>query len=142
MNQMSKAIKAVFWALVVVFVIIIGIMFVLPILNSSLGLNALAAWPVFLGLGVALIVLAAKQQTGGRLKKFLLLTGASAAGMPVFAVLHNLVSALFNTEEPFFFILAVMVCPIAFLVGAVGTIAITAKSRPDVPAETPQGGQN
>ena len=88
-----------------------------------------------------------KKKVGGKLKAFLLLTGASAVGLPVFAVLHNLVYALFILwfgenfwgnmgDEPVFFILAVIVCPIAFLAGVVGTIVLDAKNKQDTPAET------
>ena len=136
MNQMKKSVRVIFWAMVAVFVIIIGMMSILPALNLPLGLNALAAWPVLAALGVVLLVLTLKTKIGGMLKKFLLLTGASVVGLPVFGILHNVVSGLFNTEEPVFFILAVIVCPIGFLVGIVGTIVLAIKTKPSVPAET------
>jgi hypothetical protein len=73
-------------------------------------------------------------------KKFLKLMGASAVGLIVFAVLHNLVYALFIyffgedfwirvglEDEPFFFIMAIIVCPAAFLVGAVGSVVLAIK---------------
>lgn len=82
---------------------------------------------VFLGLGITLIILTLKVGMGGMLQKFLLLTGASAVGLPVFGILHNLVSALLNTEEPVFFILAIIICPIGFLVGAIGSIVLAIK---------------
>ena len=95
------------------------------------------ALAVLLGLGITLIVLTIKKKIEGKLKGFLLLTGASAAGLPVSGVLHNMVSGLFNIEEAFFFTLATIVCPVAFLVGAVGTIILIVKNKPGVPAETP-----
>lgn len=86
-------------------------------------------------LGVALMVLTMKEKVRGMLKKFLILTGASSAGVPVFAFLHNAIYGLFIYwfgadfwdrlglgDEPLFFVLATLVCPIAFLVGAVGSI--------------------
>ncbi|MFC2003721.1 hypothetical protein ACFLV4_07280 [Chloroflexota bacterium] len=76
-----------------------------------------------------MLFLTVKTKVGGILKKFLLLTGASAVGMPVSAFLHNVVSALFNIEEPVFFIMAIFVCPIGILVGAVGTIVLAIKSK-------------
>jgi len=138
-----KSIWIIFWALVGVFIIIIGTMFVLVPLAGNLPLvNVfLPGIAIFLILGVALLVLTIKKKVEGNLKKFLLLTGASAAGLPVFAVLHNVVSGLFNIEEPVFFILATMVCPISFLVGAIGTIVLTTKNKSSVPAGTPQGGK-
>ncbi len=87
------------------------------------------AMAVFVLLGAALLFLTVKTKVGGILKKFLLLTGASAVGLPVFILLHNVVSGLFNIEEPVFFIMAIFVCPIGFLVRAVGTIVLTIKSK-------------
>ena len=146
----GKLIWSIFWALVAVFVIIIGTMFVgIPLAgNFQLGLIAFPAWIVFLGLGVTLIVLTVKQKVEGMPKKFLLLTGASAVGLPVFAILSNVVYALLiyffgedvwgtMGDEPFFFILATVVCPIAFLVGVIGTIVLGAKNKSNVPAGTP-----
>ncbi len=60
-------------------------------------------------------------------KKFLILMGASTVGLAVFGILHNVVSALLNTEEPVFFIIATIVCPIGFLVGAAGSVVLTIK---------------
>jgi hypothetical protein len=149
----DKTIRSIFWALVAVFVIIIGTMFVgAPLAgNFQLGFIAFPSGIVFLGLGVTLIVLTIKKKVGGKPKKFLLLTGSSAVGLPLFAILSNLVYALFiyffgenfwgtGGDEPFFFILATIVCPISFLVGTIGTIVLTAKNKPGVTEGTPQGG--
>jgi hypothetical protein len=138
----GKLIWAIFWALVGVFVLLVGAMFVLvPLTKGGLGIGVFVALPIFLVLGVILIVLTAKRKVSGKPKAFLLLTGSSAVGLPVFAVLHNLVYGLFimwfgedfwgpGGDEPFFFILATMVCPIAFLVGVVGTVVLAAKNKP------------
>ena len=89
---------------------------------------------IFLLLGVALIVLTVREKVSGMLQKFFLLTGASAAGFFVSFILHNAVYALFihffgagfwnGGDEPFFFIMAVFVCPLGFLVGAIGSIVL------------------
>jgi hypothetical protein len=135
----GKLIWSIFWALVGVFVLVVGMMFIGMPLNGYV-LFALLA--VFLGLGVTLLVLAARAKLSKILKAFLLLSGASAVGLPVFTVLHNLVYALFIYffgqgfwggigDEPVFFILAVIVSPIAFLVGAIGSIVLGVReSRP------------
>lgn len=141
MNQMKKSVWVIFWILFALFIIAVLTMFILPPLRLSLGIGVFAAWPVILGLGVALLVLTVKTKVAGTLKKFLLLTGASAVGLPVFAVLHNLVYALFIMwfgedfwgamgDEPVFFTLATTVCPLGFLVGAVGTIVLAVKNKP------------
>ena len=73
---------------------------------------------------------------------FLILTGASATGSLVSVFLHNAIYALFIEwfgvgfwerigmgDEPFFFILATIICPIAFLVGAIGSIVLFIKKK-------------
>jgi hypothetical protein len=141
----GKLIWSIFWALVGVFAVVAGTIFIgvpifgrlqMPALFSALlgGTVALFGLGV-VGLGVTLLVLTKRAKVRGLLKKFFLLTGASTVGLPVFAVLHNLVTALFITcfgfgtdfDEPVFFILAITVCPIAFLVGAIGSIVLFSK---------------
>ena len=89
--------------------------------------------------GGALVCFTIKRKVEGKLRKFQLLAGASALGIPVFAVLHNVAymlgmmwfgeSAWGNGDEPVFFILAVMVCPLGLLVGGIGSIIIGIKHR-------------
>jgi len=90
-------------------------------------ISLLISLVVFFLLGLTLIVSMAKKKVGGSqgsLKRFLSLTGASAVGLFVFVLLHNAVYGVFGVEEPFFFLLAVIVCPLAFLLGATGTIVL------------------
>jgi hypothetical protein len=128
-----------FWALVAVFVIIVCL-FAISAFNELLrGLWFLSPFALFFLLGIALLVFSIRGSASGGLKKFFILTGASAAGVLVSVVLHNLVYGLFEHfagadfwnggDEFFFFTLAVIVCPLGFLVGVVGTIVLGAKSR-------------
>ncbi len=135
----SRLIRSIFWTMVAVFIIIICAMFVRIPLGESLPLGYifLPGIAVFFLLGVALIVLTIKIKVGRIFRKFLLLTGASASGLPLFVVLHNIVSGLFDIEEAVFFTLATLVCPLGFLTGVIGTIVLTVKNKPGVPAETP-----
>jgi hypothetical protein len=143
----GKLIWPIFWITVGVFVIaVVGTMLAPPIRGLAMPYFMFSAWAIFFLLGVTLLVLTVKTKVAGILKKFLLLTGASAVGFPVFAVLHNLVYALFiklfgegfwaGGDEPVFFILAAIVCPIAFLVGAVGTIVLAIKNKLTAPTGT------
>jgi hypothetical protein len=127
----GKLVWLVFWALVGVFVIVISMIAIPRPLMPVWSFQAIffSAIAVFVLLGVALLFLTVKTKVGGMRKKFLLLTGASAVGLPVFILLHNVVSRLFNIEEPVFFIMAVFVCPIGFLVGVVGTIVLIMKNK-------------
>lgn len=141
MEVKGKLIWTIFWITVAFFFIaVVGTMLAPPIIGSAMPYFMFSAWGVFACLGVTLLVLTVKTKVAGILKKFLLLTGAAAVGFPVFAVLHNLVYALLilwfgedfwgaGGDEPVFFILAVIVCPVGFLVGAVGTIVLTVKNK-------------
>jgi hypothetical protein len=146
--MMKKLIWSIFWALVGAFVVVVGIIFIgvpifgrleVPSLLHALFLGTLALFGLgVVGLGVTLLVLTKRAKVGGMLKKFFLLTGASAVGLPVFAVLHNLVYALLinffgfgaDFDEPVFFIMATMICPLAFLVGVIGSIILGVKKSP------------
>ena len=85
---------------------------------------------------------AAKSGLKGLLKKFLLVTGAAPIGTVVSVILHNAFYGVFiyffgadfwdrigTGNEPVFFILAIIVCPIAFLVGVIGSIVLFIKGR-------------
>jgi hypothetical protein len=124
----------IFWALVGVFVLIVCL-FPPQAFRGNIFLWFLGIFgAILLLLGVALIVLTVREKVSGMLQKFFLLTGASAIGIPVSILLHNAVYALFihffgegfwnGGDEPFFFILAIIVCPLGFLVGAIGSIVL------------------
>ena len=131
----------IFWALVGVF-IVIACQFLIPVFRDLMMGSLLFFSPfiVFFLLGAALIFFTVKEKVGGMLKKvFLLLTGASAVGFLLFIILHNAIYGLFiyffgaefwnGGDEPVFFIMAIFVCPIGFLVGAVGSIVLALKRR-------------
>jgi hypothetical protein len=133
----------IFWALVGVFIVIVCFFFIEPFMDLLAGSELfLTPFIVFFLLGIALIVLTLREKVTGMLKKFLLLTGASAAGLLVFAVLHNafyalgiasshitVLSSLAEFLHVAFFIMAIPVCLIGFVVGAAGSIVLTIKRR-------------
>ena len=94
-------------------------------------------------LGLVLVVFTARRRESRIQKIFFILVGASAAGIPIFVILHNLVYGLFiawfgenfwerqgaGGDEPVFFILALLVCPALFLIGTVGSIVLLIKGR-------------
>jgi hypothetical protein len=81
-------------------------------------------------LGLILSVLTIRQQVSGVPKVFLLITGFAPGAMFISVLLHNFVSGVVmkitgrEFEDAVFFILALFVCPAAFVVGAVGTIVL------------------
>jgi len=134
----------IFWALVGIFVVIASGFSIAAVGEFFRGFRFLLfitiSGAAFFLLGVALIFFTVKEKVGGMPKKFLLLTGASAVGFLLFILLHNAVYGLFIyffgegfwdrigvADEPVFFIMAVLVCPIGFLVGAVGSIILAIK---------------
>jgi hypothetical protein len=93
------------------------------------------------GLGISLLIFTLKSELEKKHKIFLLLASSSLIGVPVFAILHNAVYALSikifgegvwgNDDEPFFFVLAAIVCPMAYLVGLIGSMTCFLRTRGD-----------
>ena len=113
-------------------------------MDNDIGLRILVLAPLIvigvllLVVGILLILTTVKRKVTGKLKMFQLLAGASALGVPVFAVLHNFAfmldimwfgeSAFGNGDEPVFFYLA-LISVLGLLVGGIGTVIIRVKQR-------------
>jgi len=137
----GKLTWSIFWALVGIFVVIVSVFFIPAARESLMGFPfIIISGAAFFLLGVALIILTVKEKVRGTLKKFLLLTGASAAGFFISVFLHNAfyglgimtshITVLSRAMEVFhvaFFIMAIIVCPAIFLVGVVGSIVLAIK---------------
>ncbi len=135
-------ISTIFWSLVFSFIIIIGIIFSPnDVRRTFLPIVMILGIILFL-LGIALIFFVFKKEITGKLKKFLLLMGGAAVGFMPGILLHNLVYGLFillfgadvwdktgGGDEPFFFIFAIIVCPLAFLIGTIGGAYYLRKNR-------------
>lgn len=132
----------IFWAQLGVFVVVVCFLFI-PAFNELLAGSELFLTPlaVFFLLGVALVVFTLREKVGGTLKKFFLLSGASSAGFFLFVLLHNafyalavasshipVLGSLMEFLHAAFFFMAVPVCPLAFLAGAIGVIVLKVKS--------------
>ena len=142
--MLSRLSWSIFWALVATFTVIVSWFFVAATNEFARGFPFLvflaSSGFVFFSLGITLIVITVKEKVGGRLSKFLILTGAAATGIPVSIILHNAIYGLFIHwfgtdfwdriglgDEPFFFVMAIFICPVAFLVGTVGSIVLAIK---------------
>jgi len=140
---MSKALILTFWILVGIFLVVLSELFI-PVFQDLLRGSLLFLVPiaVFFSFGVTLIVLTLKERIEGASKKFLLLTGASAAGFFVFVFLHNAFYAISTVTGDImilnylieglgvvFFITAVFICSLGFLTGMVGSIVLFIKKR-------------
>ena len=154
-NYMNKYIITTFWALVINFLFIVSMFFVPAIRTLFQGSKAfLIPFIIFFLLGIALTIFtfkskegdpAVRERRGRLLKKFLLLTGISSAGMFVSIFLHNIIYGVFIHffgadfwdrigigDEPVFFFIALILCPIGFLVGMVGSIVMFIKQRKNI----------
>lgn len=144
---MNKYIITIFWALVVNFLFIVSL-FSVPAIRKPLQgskvflIMSLILVIIFFVLGLVLTILTFKSKIVSKLRKFLLLTGISSAGLLVSIFLHNITYGIFIYffganfwerigigDEPIFFFVAVILCPIGFLVGMVGSIVILIRRR-------------
>lgn len=138
-----KAVSIIFWVLVAIFILILCY-FAIPaseqMKRTIFPFTAALAIAFFL-LGGALLFLTIKQKIAGKLKKYLILTGASSVGFLVSVVLHNffyglgiiaanitILKYLMEGLDVIFFLIGIFACPIGFMVGAVGSI-VTFKSK-------------
>ncbi|MFC1958201.1 hypothetical protein ACFLVQ_01360 [Chloroflexota bacterium] len=58
------------------------------------------------------------------LKTFLIVSGISLGAFIIGVFLHNAISGLFGVEEPVFFVIAVIIAPVALAVGVIGSLVI------------------
>jgi hypothetical protein len=140
----------VFYTLVGVFVLATSTILIPAFRGYVSGTFMILSGIILILLGGYLIALTLRQKVEGRLKKYLILTGASAAGFFVFALLHNIfygleqvtshitiLSYLMKAFEVVFFLIAIFACPIGFLVGVIGTIIMFNKKRKMLQKNTP-----
>ncbi|MBA7520221.1 hypothetical protein ES705_12314 [subsurface metagenome] len=142
MSQKENILTIIFYLLIAVFILAISVIFI-PVFRGFIsGTFMIISGVVLVILGSVLIGLTLVQKVEGKLKKFLMLTGASAAGFFVFALLHNIfyalaqitghiaiLSYLMKAFEVIFFLIAIFACPIGFLIGVIGTIVMFNKKR-------------
>jgi hypothetical protein len=131
-----RPLYVVFWALVAAFAALILTVLFPDVLDFFR--------PVFLSLvalcfllGLALLILSLRLKQRALLRTFWILAGASTAGAALGSVLHNVFYALATVAgdwpilngamevlEVAFFVIATLLCPVAFLVGTVGAIVL------------------
>jgi hypothetical protein len=91
-------------------------------------------------LGIYLVILTQREKIKGKLKFFLVLVGIAPIFMILGSILHNFVYALgiyflgqefwgTGGDEPFFFIISIIVAPLIFLVGVIGSFVMMIKKH-------------
>lgn len=132
----------IFWIVIVAAIAVVA-MFAVPYINELLQGPVFLVPPIILFLtGVALLFSVRREKIEGRLKKSLLITGFSAVGFFASIFLHNffyaigtvtegvfIVHQLFEVLHGLFFLIAIPVCPVTFLAGALWTIIILWKGE-------------
>ena len=127
-NKPTPLLSSLFWALVAIFIIILGVVLAL---NLDLPLRDYgkyifpAVLSVFLLLSIALLVVAIRERVRKILKVFLILTAASALGIAVGVMLENFLTGTYS--EGIFLVIGVIIAPIGFLVGLIGSIVLFVK---------------
>jgi len=141
-SQKRNTLIIMFYLVIIVFIITVGMLLIPGFRGYINTAFVIISGIILVILGSVLIGLTLVQKVEGKLKKFLMLTGASAAGFFVFALLHNIfygleqvtghitiLSYLMKAFEVIFFLIAIFACPIGFLVGVIGTIVMSNKKR-------------
>jgi len=149
MSQKENTLTIIFYLLIAVFVLVVSIIFIPAFSEFVSGIFMIVSGIILIVLGSVLIGLTLVQKIEGKLQKFLILTGASAVGFFAFAFLHNIFYALVQVPsriavlnylmksfEVIFFLIAIFVCPLGFLVGVIGTLVIFYKKRKILPKDS------
>ena len=104
------------------------------------------SWEIFIptalvamvGVGVTLVLAARRSPY---VRPWALLAAIALAAMPVAIVMHNLVSAIFGVEEAVFFIAALVIAPVGFALGTLGSgITLVQKGSRAIGASLVLGG--
>jgi hypothetical protein len=140
-RQAPRSLPILFWVLVAAFAALVLTVLFPDVLDffRPLFLSLMAL--CFL-LGLALLILSVRWHARTLLRTFWLLAGASTAGFALGSVLHNVFYALATITDNWpilhqsmevlevgFFVIAVLLCPLAFLVGMVGAIVLLVRRR-------------
>jgi len=142
MSQKESVLRVTFYLLVVVFVLAISTIFIPAFRGYVSGTFMIISSAILVIFSSVLIGLTLVQKIEGKLKKLLILTGASAAGFFVCVLLHNIfyalaqvsghiiiLSYLMKAFEVIFFLIAIFACPIGFIIGVIGTTVMFNKKR-------------
>ena len=131
-----RPLSIVFWALVAAFAALVLTVLLPDVLPFFRPVFLILIALCFL-LGVALLILSVRWKERTLLRTFWILAGASTVGVALGTVLHNafyalatvtgkwpILNAAMEVLEVAFFLIAILLCPLAFLVGTVGAIVL------------------
>jgi len=135
----NKYLKPIFIFESILFIFVL--LFLFTPLKELIPIAPVFAFVMFSPLGLVQFFLAKKNIEDKKLKISLMVNGLSSFGVVVFAILHNLFYAfaqsigegtlfnIFEFLEETFFIVAIVVCPILFLISSILSVVFYYKSR-------------
>jgi hypothetical protein len=136
-----RPLQILFWALVGAFAALILTVLFPDVLDLFRPLF-LSFMALCFFLGLALLIFSVRWKERTLLRVFWILAGASTCGFALGSVLHNafyalatvtgqwpILSAAMEVLEVAFFVIAILLCPVAFLVGTVGAIVLIVRRR-------------
>lgn len=136
----NKIVITTFWALVVDFTVLMCLILIPSFMEHTNRYFFFTIGILFFVLGAVLLFVTIQQKVTGRLRRFLLLTGGSAVGAVIAAILHNvlygvgivigdvfIISHIVEGLHILFFLISVPICPLAFLIGMIGSIVLLFK---------------
>lgn len=146
MKDRKDLVPILFWAMIAVFLVLMAGMFGIELFHGPVFLPIMG---LFFLLSAFLVIAVLRQKRQEKSHKhrdwkriFLLLTGFAAAGFVIAGVFHNLFYAAGILAQDItilryameglsvaFFLIAVIACPLGFIVGAIGTIVRMVKQR-------------
>ncbi|MCB1218831.1 hypothetical protein KDL44_15725 [bacterium] len=129
-SYVSGRTLATFWLMLAVFAALLAFAFIpnSSPLKQAVSSAFLPTVGLLAALGISEIIFVMRERNcSGMLRAFLLLAGISVVGTPLSILLHNVVSYLLKLwfsapEEGVFFVLALFVFPVLFLVSVIGVI--------------------
>jgi hypothetical protein len=139
MKSKNKWLKGIFIFQTIIFIIVL--LFLFTELNELSPIAPVLALVIFSSLGLVQFFLAKKKIEDRKLKISLMINGLSSFGVIFFAILHNAFYALgemgkqvvfvdlLGFLEGAFFIIAIVVCPILFLITAILSVIFYFKNR-------------
>jgi len=135
----QSLIKTNLYSLIIIFIILLAY-FLLPIFQEvkrPFFFIAAALGIIFMILGAMLAIISRKEK--GVLRVFLMITGISAICPFVFSILHNVfyalaiifenIKLLFEILHVSSFFISLIIAPVAFIVGAVGSVIIMKRNQ-------------
>jgi len=129
-NPSTSVSITIFWVLVILFVTLLAVIFISGLWESFRGYSwYLLLFTLFLllGLGIALIILVTREGIRGKLRVFLILTGASAFATPAGIFLHNLTYPIMGNY--IFFVMGMIIGPLLFVIFAIGSGVILSRIK-------------